>query len=303
MPAQRPDRQRQTGFTLIEAIMVIVITGILVGIVAVFITQPVQGYADSVKRAELTDAADVYLRRIMRDVRRAVPNSLRFTTGTCPAPNAGLICNFIEFIWTSNGGRYRDASDGSTNGNILDFTASVLNPACNSQLCFDVLGIMPSNPAIAAGDYIVVNNQVPGQVPGDAYNFNKDANSGNGGCRVGGCNVAKVSVTPSTNLVTLYNNPFQQGSPNYSFQVVPGNVMAVTYTCPITSRGNLTRYWNYGFNTIQSTTPGGTTALLATNVTCKDVTYLSALLSISLTLTDPTSGESVTLFQQIHPDI
>jgi MSHA biogenesis protein MshO len=39
------------GFTLIEMIMVIVITGILAGMVAVFIAKPVEGYADSVRRA------------------------------------------------------------------------------------------------------------------------------------------------------------------------------------------------------------------------------------------------------------
>ena len=57
---------RQGGFTLIEAIMVITITGILAAIVAVFIRTPVDGYIDSVARAELTDAADTALRRIAR---------------------------------------------------------------------------------------------------------------------------------------------------------------------------------------------------------------------------------------------
>ena len=52
------------GFTLVEAIIVIVITGILAAIVAVFIRAPVDGYFDSVRRAELTDTADVALRRL-----------------------------------------------------------------------------------------------------------------------------------------------------------------------------------------------------------------------------------------------
>jgi MSHA biogenesis protein MshO len=87
-------RRVQHGFTLIEAIMVIVITGILAGVVAVFITRPVQGYVDSVRRAELTDVADVALRRIGRDVRLALPNSLRVSGNSC-----------IEFIMTKGGGR------------------------------------------------------------------------------------------------------------------------------------------------------------------------------------------------------
>jgi MSHA biogenesis protein MshO len=69
--------RRAAGFTLIEAIIAIVITGILGSVVAVFINRPIQGYFDSVRRAELTDQADVALRRISRDIRLALPNSLR----------------------------------------------------------------------------------------------------------------------------------------------------------------------------------------------------------------------------------
>ena len=67
----------QRGFTLVEAIVVIVITGIIAAGVAVFIRAPVEGYVDSVARAELTDAADTALRRLSRDVNSALPNSLR----------------------------------------------------------------------------------------------------------------------------------------------------------------------------------------------------------------------------------
>ena len=112
------------GFTLIEMIMVIVITGVIAGMVAVFITTPVQGYVDSVRRAELTDAADVALRRITRDVRLALPNSLRVM-------NSGSV-NYIEFIMTASGGRYRDPTDGSTAGNFLSFTDT-------DDISFDVL--------------------------------------------------------------------------------------------------------------------------------------------------------------------
>ena len=105
------------GFTLVEAIMVIVITGILAGMVAVFIKAPVDGYVDSVRRAELTDAADTALRRIARDVRTALPNSFRLVTV------AGSSC--VEFLPTLGGGRYRIAptTDG-TSSDILSFAAA-----------------------------------------------------------------------------------------------------------------------------------------------------------------------------------
>jgi MSHA biogenesis protein MshO len=98
------NRLRQGGFTLTEMVMVIVITGILAGIVAVFIAGPVGGYVDSARRAQLTDAADAALRHLAREVRLALPNSMRVGTDGSN--------RYIEFIMTSAGGRYRDASDG-----------------------------------------------------------------------------------------------------------------------------------------------------------------------------------------------
>ncbi|MDI6747883.1 MAG: type II secretion system protein [Rhodocyclaceae bacterium] len=265
--------RRSAGFTLIEAIMVIVITGILAGIVAVFITKPVEGYVDSVRRAELTDNADVALRRIARDVRLALPNSLRVMT------SGGV--HYIEFIMTQSGGRYRDPADGSTGGDFLSFTDT-------ADLTFNVLGAMP---AMAVGDFFVVYNLgVPGA---DAYVGNNRAEIAG----VGG------------NTVTLAANPFASQSPplpspSSRFQIVPGGVRAVTYACP-TVAGNLIRHWNYGFNSPQSVPVAGSSAVLAGNATCAveyspSATGRNGLLYISLTLTS--GGESVTLFQQIHVD-
>ncbi len=262
------------GFTLIEAIVVILITGILAGIVAVFITRPVEGYADSVRRAELTDAADVALRRIARDVRLALPNSVRVMS------SGGV--HYIEFIITQSGGRYRDRNtDGSTGGDSLSFTDA-------TDWTFDVLGVLP---AMAANDFFVVYNLgVPGS---DAYAGNNRA----------------VVQSIAGNTVTLGANPFASQSPplpspSSRFQVVPGDVRAVTYACPAAA-GNLTRHWNYGFNAGQIMPAGGSSGVLAAQAACV-VDYVSAgtgrngLLYISLTLSS--SGESVTLFQQIHVD-
>jgi MSHA biogenesis protein MshO len=266
-------RRSSAGFTLIEAIMVIVITGILAGIVAVFITKPVEGYVDSVRRAELTDAADVALRRITRDVRLALPNSLRVMT-----VGGG---HYIEFIMSQSGGRYRDPADGSTGGDFLSFTDT-------ADLTFNVLGVPPT---MAANDFFVIYNLgVPGS---DAYV---------------GSNRAQIAGIAG-NTVTLATNPFASQSPplpspSSRFQIVPGGVRAVTYACP-TIAGNLMRHWNYGFNSPQSVPAAGSSAVLAGNATCA-VDYTTAatgrngLLYIGLTLT--LGGESVTLFQQIHVD-
>jgi len=265
--------------------MVMVITGVLAGMVAVFIAKPVEGYVDSVKRAELTDAADTALRRLARDVRLALPNSLRVTTSASS--------NYIEFIMTSAGGRYRDVSDGSSGGNALDYTNAI-----NKSL--DVLGPLPSPLASgASGDYIVVLNLGPGYAPAEAY--------------AGGNRAQIASVAGST--ITLAANPFAAQvpplpSPNSRFQVVPFDTQAVKFICPktTTTPGNLMRYWQYGFADTLATTPAtGSSALLVANATCtvsyaQNAQQRNGIVTINLTLTDPTNQESVSLFHQIHVD-
>ncbi len=131
------------GFTLVEMIIVIVLTGIIGGMVAMFIRAPVQGYADSARRADMTDVADTALQRIVRDLRGALPNSVRVSGG-----------HTIDFLVTSGGGRYRAAAGGTND--VLDFSAA--------DASFEVIG---SVPALAAGDQIVVYNLgIPGA---DAY--------------------------------------------------------------------------------------------------------------------------------------
>ena len=73
-------RSRLRGFTMIEAIIAIVLIGILGGMVAVFIRAPLQAYFDTANRAVLTDIADGTVRRMTRDVASALPNSLRTDT-------------------------------------------------------------------------------------------------------------------------------------------------------------------------------------------------------------------------------
>ena len=116
---------------MVEMIVVMVITGIIGGMVAIFIKAPVQGYVDSARRAEMTDIADTALRRLSRDIRTAVPNSVRVLgCGTTPC---------IEFLPTKGGGRYRASPAtagtiycGSYAAAVLDFDAA--------DTCFEIIG-------------------------------------------------------------------------------------------------------------------------------------------------------------------
>ena len=67
------------GFTLIEAIVSIVILGIIAGVAAVFIRAPIDAYVDTARRVALTEAADSAIRRMVRDIQTGLPNSFTCT--------------------------------------------------------------------------------------------------------------------------------------------------------------------------------------------------------------------------------
>lgn len=96
--------ERQRGFTLVEAVITIVLTGIVIAVVAIFIVPATTAYFAAATRAQLVDQADTALRRIARDLSGALPNSVR------------LQGNSLELIPASAAARY--AVDGS---NALQF--------------------------------------------------------------------------------------------------------------------------------------------------------------------------------------
>ena len=87
------------GYTLVEMVVVIAITGIIAAAVAVFLRLPLQSYQDAQRRAAITDAADTAFTLIKRDLQTALPNSVRVT-------NAGAVF-YLEFLQVRSGGRYR----------------------------------------------------------------------------------------------------------------------------------------------------------------------------------------------------
>ena len=273
-----PDHSRERGVTLIEMVIVIAITAIIAGAVAVFISRPVEGYADAARRAEMTDIADTALRRITRDLRTALSNSIRITC--VPSGCAAGSVYYLEYLQSSGGGRYRTEYDSGGLGDTLDFT----NPLGDSS--FDVIGPMPT---LAAGDSIVIYNLVASGTTANAYV---------------GDNRAAVNVgasTPTTIALTAAKK-FPFPSPGKRFQVVQS---AVTYACnPVT--GELRRYWGYGIVDPQPTPPAiGSNALLATGVTACSFTYVTSGAAqrmgvVMLSLKIQQGLESIQLFQQVH---
>ena len=282
--------RRARGFTLIELIVVIIITAIVAGMVTVFIRAPIQSYLDVSARAELADAADLASRRITRDVRLALPNSVRVTNNSSGS--------FLELLLTKTGGRYLSEDDPNTiPGNVLAFDP--LTPG--NPNVFTIVGAAPSGvQTIVPGDFIVVNN-LGAQPPVDAYNCS------------GQCNRAQVASISGTN-VTLVKNRFVEQTPSmpslsYRFQVVS---TVVTYHCAPNANGTgtLTRYAGYVIEADQPVSTAALTgapsaALMANQVARCAFSFDTlpnlqrGLVSVSLTLGAPGGNAGqITLVQQ-----
>jgi MSHA biogenesis protein MshO len=238
-------RARARGFTLIEVIVSIIVIGILSAIVAVFIRAPILDYRDTVDRAEVTDQADLALRRIARDLRLALPNSVRI--GTDGAGNT-----VMEFLQTKTGGRYLSIDDdGVDPTKILSFDDPV-------DKDFTAIAPLGSFAQVAKGDYVVVYNLGPGLEPANAYVVKTvacvkgDPKAGDNAGNIAQINTIATpgaSGLPDAVDITLANNPFAcqstpMSSPNYRFQVVSG---PISFYCTARSDGtwDLWRAWGY----------------------------------------------------------
>lgn len=268
-------RNSVKGITLIEMVIAIVITGILGGIVAVFIRGPIEGYLASVRRADLTDAADGALRRIARDVRTALPNSLRETADPTPS-------NCFEFLPTVGGGRYRVQPRADTTGDILDFASA--------DTSFDIWAGTNSLPSFAGAvtyHAVVYNLGIPGA---DAYDVTYQNRA------------AIRNTSTATNIVLpVAGNQFPLPSPGKRFDVIPN--FSVIYSC---AGGNLIRSIRTPIAAAQLAACPTVGETLVSNVTACSFSYAAAVmqangqLTMTLTLTDAPSGESIRLYQEVH---
>lgn len=286
-------RRPSHGFTLLEAIVVIGIVGIIAAMAMVFMGRPIAGYFASSARAAMADTADTALRRVGRDVRLALPNSVRVDA-------SGI---FLEFLLIKAGGRYLQDDTCFAGG-------------CSS---ISTMGDILSNVQITTGsDLVAIFNQ---------YN-----NSGNDcapttpGLYSAWCGHGLATLTSATgagttsDTFTFASTLFQPpgGSPTRRLFVIAAS--PVTYACD-GATGTLWRISGYSRQAAQPvslTTPplvGASTKVpLAINVTCPaTATGVPARFSystgaseryslLSAWITLQSQGESISLLHQIHVD-
>jgi MSHA biogenesis protein MshO len=285
------------GFTLVELVITIAVSSVVVAFMAMFIVTPMTIYTSQTRRAMLVDAADGALRFIGRDLRAALPNSVRVSaSGSVSA---------LELLATVDGARYQDSGPLSNPALGLDFTAQ--DGAFATTVPFTQLPL--PLPWTSNAYYLSIYNVgVPGA---DAYQT-QAANVPNVITPVGTTITISAGATANQNLVTL-NPPFQFafGSPGQRVFLVSG---PVSYLCD-TAAATLTRYSGYtiastqpasaaALNAAMLTAAGASAALVASNVAgCQFVLSAGTVHRnglATLTLQIARSGESVQLLHQVE---
>jgi len=271
--------------TLIELVVVITLCGICAIFMSLFIVTPVDSYAAQAQRAGLVDAADAALRLLARDLRSALPNSVRVTT------SGNVVA--LELLATIDGARYNDAGPLSNAALWLDF--STADAAFSTTVPFSQISLPFSSSTAFLSIY---NVGVPGA---NAYAL------ANVITPPGTTISITAGATPNAQLVTL--SPafqFSWGSPNKRVFLVSG---PVSYLCD-TSAGTLTRYTGYSVSATQPSSAavlaaaGAVAGSVATNVGACTFTYTAGtaervgMATLSLQLTS--GGQSVQLLQQVH---
>ncbi|MEW5791782.1 MAG: PilW family protein [Pseudomonadota bacterium] len=225
-------RRPAWGFTLIEMIVTMVILAILAAGTTAFITRSVESYTDTAQRDQLASAGRIAVERISRELRNALPNSVRIS-GTC-----------IEFMPLVVGARYQMATGTySTGQNMLALPVSGFTAPASSFDAFD-LDFTPGNAAY----YVAVYPLGPGTGDGDPYAVAAP------GALFPLAGISSIGRPANVSRVDLAggNHLFSRQSPNQRFFIVTNPVSFC-----VTNGGTLNRYAGYGIKPVQPSPPGG----------------------------------------------
>lgn len=126
----------QKGFTLVELVIVIVIAGILAVGSVQFVGQATQGYSDAADRQQLATIGWIASEKISRELRNALPNSLRVSVGnTC-----------IEFIPVVGGSHYKVLPNSTTPRTITAIASGFASAPADSRIA-----VYPTNVSAVYG--------------------------------------------------------------------------------------------------------------------------------------------------------
>jgi MSHA biogenesis protein MshO len=264
------------AFTLVELVMVIVVLAILATGSVKFISQSAQGMVDSADRQVLASTASIAMEKVLRQVRRALPNSVRtFDDG-------GNSC--IEFVPILHSSEYLSVpiASAATNFNAMAF--------------FNAVGGESGYVAV----YPISENSVYGTNPATDRSISSTLAS------------ASAIGIPLANLQTItFELPssyrFPTGSPRKRFYLVSDPISFCE-----DANGRLWRYQNYGFHPDSRSsipTSGADSILIADSLQVNSLSFnilqaqlqRNAVIRMSLVIVRSNSSlESLELSQEVQ---
>jgi MSHA biogenesis protein MshO len=289
---ERPARsgcaaRRAAGMTLVELVVTIAVGSVVVAFMALFIVGPMNAYGAQTRRADLVDEADGALRFMARDLRAALPNSVRVaTSGSVTA---------LELLATVDGARYQDTGSVGNPSLELDFTQA--DGAFATTVPFTQLSL----PWSSSSYYLSIYNV--GVTGANAYSMANVITPANTTI-----SISQPNGSPANQLLVTLSPAFQFAwpSPGRRVYLVSG---PVSYLCD-TAAGTLTRYSGYSISSMQPVTAatllaaGATAGSVAADVAACQFSYAAgtawrnAVASLTLQLTR--SSETVALLHQVQ---
>jgi MSHA biogenesis protein MshO len=254
--------RQAAGFTLVELIVVIVVSAIVAIFMVLFLDTPIESYFAQTRRSDLVDSAHRISDAVTADARTALPNSMRTNaTGTA-----------LELLATEGVARYYGERDKNAQGGGQAGEELTIGTAAAT---FGTLDSFTSQALPYQAPYLSIGNL--GTAAYTAYNSAT-------GVMTPASTVVTVGPNPSAapppafvageNLVTLSTQmifkaagaPIAQPSVHNAY-LVSGPVSYVCNPNPANpTAGTLMRYSGYAVTPAQPVPPAGTGALIAHDV-------------------------------------
>ncbi|HEX9395861.1 MAG TPA: type II secretion system protein [Burkholderiales bacterium] len=305
------------GFTLLEMVVSIILLGIVATTIGAFILPAVTAQQDVERRAALVDATESALRRMSRDIRLALPNSVRISNSI-----TGGVGFAIEMIPALDGGKYCDSGVANCAGasQLLDITVSDTD--------FDVVGCFRNSTFTGASFPSTAFRLVIGDSSGLVYSASGSpavvtpsgtsitlSTVNGGGAGSGTCGTSSGTNTSYRHHLAISGgHRFSTASSRQRVFVVQTSALPVTYICNATT-GTLTRYAGYSIQSSQPTDASAAPLSTASSIgrvagnisssgcgITSDTPSVQSRSVVTLSIGLTSSGESVQLMSQVQLD-